>query len=63
MGSDDVIIPGRANLSVNIELSSTADPKRALVSTIHRVIIKKLSVKFEGNGIFGVNDCDMFPCY
>ena len=28
LGSDDVIIPGTANLSFNIELTSTADPNR-----------------------------------
>ena len=40
MGSDDVIIPGTANLSFNIELTSTADPNRTLVSNIGRAIIK-----------------------
>ena len=49
LGSDDIIIPGMANLSFNIELSSTADPNRTLVSTIGRAIVKKLAVKFEGN--------------
>ena len=48
-GSDDVIIPGTANLSFNIELSATADPKRTLVNNIGGAIIKKLVVKFEGN--------------
>ena len=48
LGSDDVIIPGTANLSFDIELSPTADPKRTLVSNIGRAIIKKLAVKFEG---------------
>ena len=33
LGSD-VIIPGMANLSFNIELSLAADPKRTLVSNI-----------------------------
>ena len=32
LGSDDVIIPGMVNLSFNTELTSTADPKRTLVS-------------------------------
>ena len=51
LGSDDVIIPGTANLSFNIELSSTIDANRTLVSNIGRTIIKKLAVKFEGNEI------------
>ena len=37
-GSDDVIISGMANLSFKIELSSTADPKRVLVSNVGRAI-------------------------
>ena len=49
LGIDDVIIPGMANLSFNIELISTADPKKKLVSNIGRAIVQKLAVKFEGN--------------
>ena len=63
LGSDDVIIPGMANLSFNIELTSTADPKRMLVSNIGRAIIKKLAVKFEGNEIMSIDDYDIFACY
>ena len=32
LGSDDVIIPGTANLSFHVELSSTVDANRTLVS-------------------------------
>ena len=63
LGSDDVIVPGMANLSFNIELTSTADPKRTLVSNIGRAIIKKLAVKFEGNEILSIDDFDIFACY
>ena len=63
LGSDDVIIPGTANLSFNIELSSTADTKRTLVSNIGRAIIKKLVVKFEGNEILSIDNFDIFECY
>ena len=45
LGNDDVIIPGMANLSFNIELTSTTDPNRTLVSNIGRAIIKKISSK------------------
>ena len=62
-GSDDVISPGMAKLSFNIELSSTADPKRTLVSNIGRAITKKLAVKFERNEILSINDFDTFACY
>ena len=63
LGGDDVIIPGTAKLSFNIELSSTADPKRTLVSNIGRAIIKKLAVKFEGDEILSIDDFDIFACY
>ena len=58
--NDDVIIPRTANLSFNIELSSTADPKRTLVSNIGRTVIKKLAVKVEGNEIMSIDDFDIF---
>ena len=65
MGSDDVIVPGTANLSFNIELSSTIDANSTLVTNIGRAIIKKSSqaVKFEGNEIMSVDDFDIFACY
>ena len=63
LGSDDVIVPGTVNLSFNIELSSTIDANRTLVSNIGRAIIKRLAVKFEGNEILSVDDFDIFECY
>ena len=63
LGSDDVIIPGMANLSFNIELSSTTNPNRTLVSNIGRTIVKKLAVKFEGNEIMSVDNYDIFACH
>ena len=63
LGSDDIIIPGMANLSFNIELTSTTDPNRTLVSNIVRAIIKRSAVKFEGNEILSIDNSDMFACY
>ena len=63
LGNDDVIIPGTANLSFNIELTSTVDANRTLVSNIGRAIVKKLAVKFEGNEIMSVDDFNVFACY
>ena len=63
LGSDDVIIPGTVNLSFNIELTSTADPNRTLVSNICRAIKKKLAVKFKGNEILSIDNYDVFVCY
>ena len=62
LASDDVIIPGTANLSFNIELTSTADLNRTLESNIGRAIIQKLVVKFEGNEILCIDDFDIFAC-
>ena len=45
LGSDDVITPGTAKLSFNIELSSTADTKRTLVNHVGRAIIKNIGSK------------------
>ena len=36
LGSDDVIVPGTANVSFNIKLDATYDKNRTLVSNIHR---------------------------
>ena len=63
LGSDDVIVPGTANLSFNTELSATADPKRTLVSNIGRAIVKKLAVKLEGNEKLSIDDFDILACY
>ena len=63
LGSDDIIIPGTANLSFNIDLSSTTDANRTLVSNIGQAIMKKLAVKFLGNEIMGIDDYDIFTCY
>ena len=52
-----------ANLSFNIELSSTTDLNGTLVSNIGRAIVKKLAVKFEGNEIMSVDNYDIFACY
>ena len=63
LGSDDVIIPGTASLSLNIELTSTVDANITLVSNIGTAIIKKLAVKFKGNEIMSVDNFNVFACY
>ena len=63
LGSDNVIIPGMANLSFNIELTSAVDANRTLVSNIGRAIVKKLAVKFEGNELMSMDDFDVLACY
>ena len=63
LGSDDVIIPGMANLSFNIELTSAIDANRTLVNNIGRAIVKKLAVKLEGNEMMSIVDYDLFVYY
>ena len=63
LGSDDIIIPGMANLSFNIELTSAIDANRTLVSNIGRAIVRKLALKFEGNEIISVDNFDVLTCY
>ena len=63
LASDDVIVPGTADFSFNIELTSTADLNRTLVSNIGRAIVQKLAVKFEGTEILCIDDFDIFTCY
>ena len=63
IGSDDIIVRGTVNLSFNIELTSTVDANRTLVSNVGRAIVKKLAVKFEGNELMSVDDFDVFACY
>ena len=50
-------------MSFNIKFSLMTDTKKALVSNIGRVIVKKLAVKFEGNKTLGVDRFHMFACY
>ena len=63
LSNDDIIILETANLSFKIELTSTTDPNRTLVSNIGRAIVKKLAVKFEGNEILSIDNYDVFACY
>ena len=63
LGSDDINVPGTANLSFNTELSSTVDANRTIVSNIGRAIVKKLAVKFERNEILSIDNFDIFACY
>ena len=49
LGSDDIIVPRTVNLSFNIELTFTADPKR--------------TIKFKGNEIMSIDDFGILKCY
>ena len=63
LSSDNVIVPGTANLSFNIELSLMAYPNRTSVSNTGRVILKNLAIKFEGHEILSIDNFDVFAWY
>ena len=63
LGSDDVIVMEMVNLPFSTELSSTTDTNRMLVSNVNRAIMKNLGVKFEGNEILSMDNCNMLACY
>lgn len=62
LGQHDVIVPGSARLAFAITLTST-DNNRTVVNNLGRAIIKKKTVKIEGNEVFSVDDSDIFDCY
>ena len=59
---NQVIVPGTTKLTFNISLSGT-DPNRTLVKNLGRNIIRKLTVKLEGNEIISINDYDILYSY
>ena len=59
---NQVIIPRTTKLTFNISLSGT-DKDRTLVKNLGRNIIRKLVVKFEGNEIISIDDCNNFYSY
>ena len=63
LGSDDVIVPGTTKLSFNIRLKSENDDNRTIVNNIGRAIVKKITIKIEGNEVFSLDDADIFHCY
>ena len=59
---NQVIVPETTKLTFNISLSGT-DANRTLVKTLGRNIFRKLLVKFEGNEIISIDDCNIFYSY
>ena len=62
LGEDDVIVPYTARLAFTIELDST-DKNRTVVKNLGRSIVKKISVKLDGNEIACIDDADIFYLY
>ena len=63
LGSDYVIVTGKASHFFSIKLDSTNDKNRTSVRNIGRAIVQKLAVKLEENEILSVDDFDVFACY
>ena len=66
LGTDDVIVPDTTRLAFNIELvseGSDEDANRTIVHNLGRAIVKKISVKIEGNEIYSLDDADVYHCY
>jgi len=61
--ADDVIIPGTVRLAFNLALNSGSDAKRTLVNNLERAIVKKISVKLEGQEVMSLEDADVYLCY
>ena len=57
-----MIIPGTTKLTFNVSLSGT-DVNRTLVGNLGRNIIRKLTVKLEGNEIISTDDYDILCSY
>ena len=62
LGKDDVIVPGTAKLAYTITLNSE-DANRTVVQNLGRAIVKKLTIKINGNEVMSIDDSDVFHCY
>jgi hypothetical protein len=62
LGQNDVIVPGSVKLAFEISLTST-DANRTIVNNLGRAVVKKKTIKIEGNEVLSVDDCDVYDCY
>ena len=58
-----MIVPGSARSAFNISLESTEDANRTIVHNIGRAIIKKISIKIEGNEVYSLDDADVYNTF
>jgi hypothetical protein len=66
LGPDDVVVPGTARIAFNIALTSgtgTVDDNRTIVNNLGRAIVKKISIKLEGNEVYCLDDADRYLCF
>lgn len=62
LGTDDVIVPGTARLAFTTSLTSS-DKNRTVVQNLGRAMVKKTSIRFNGNEVLSLDDSDVFGCY
>ena len=62
LGKDDVIVHGTARLAFTITLNSE-DANRTVVQNLGRAIVKKLTIKINGNEVMSIDDSDVLHCY
>jgi len=58
LGTHDIIIPGTARLAFSISLNSDTDANCTIVNNLGRAIVKKISVKMEGQEVMSLDDAD-----
>ena len=63
LGANDAIVPETARIAFNIALDGGTDANRTVVNNLGRAIVKKISVKLEGNEVFSLDDADIYLCY
>jgi len=63
LGENDVIVPGTVRLAFNIMLNGGTDANCTTVNNLGRAIVKKISVKLEGQEVMSLDDADIYLCY
>jgi len=63
LGENDVIVLGTARIAFNIALNGGTDANRTAVNNLGRALVKKISVKLEGQEVMSLDDADIYLCY
>jgi len=63
LGENVVIISGTARLAFNITLNGDTDAKHTIVNNLVWALVKKISVKLEGQEVMSLDDADIYICY
>ena len=62
LAKNDVIVPGTARLAFTISLTST-DNNRIVVQNLGRALVKKITIKLDGNEVMSIDNSDVYYCY